>query len=288
MILVPSPAAAEDARELLHSGIELFNRARFQDSLATLKRAAGQPQDLRHRGRVRLYMGLCHAVLGDRAAARAAFSRALHADPELVLDARRMKRQIVELFEQVRADVKGRLVVTAGGPGARVFVDGRELGPAPLEQQLPVGRHRLLVLGPAGQQLHHAWIVIRAGSGTSFGVQLTGTPTPQRRRIWTWVAAGGAVVALGLGFGLWAWAEADHQEFLSTPDPARYDQLKQQIQARDTGAGVMFGVAGALTAASAILFYLEGRRSTEERRHRALVPVLQLSPAGVGIRVDLP
>ncbi len=225
LLALPCPAAAADCDAPLERGVQQFNQARFQRALKVLQGALGTRCNRRTRARIHLHLGFCHGVLGDRAAARAAFELALRADPSISVDRGRMKADLVNIFDEVRREI--------GATGVRP---------------------------PAA--------------------------APATRRVWTWVAAGGAVAALAAGLGLWAWAESDHDEFLATPDPLRYDELKSSIRARDTGAVVLFSVAGALTATAAALFFLEGRRGP--RRERAFVPRLRIGPTGVALEMRLP
>jgi len=290
-VAAPAPARAEpsDPGKLLRQAVELFDNAKFAASLALLNRAATRETRPLSLGRVRLYQGLCHAVMGQRSAARRAFTLALHADPDLKLDPQRFKRDFVEIFAGVRSSLRGRLQVEADGPGAQVHVNGRPAGLAPLTAEYPIGSHYILVRGPEGRILLKTVFVISPAATTRLDVRLGQGPAagPQRRRVWTWVAAGGALASLCVGIGMWAWADADHGEFLSTPDPARYDELEQGIRGRDTAAVVMFSLAGALAATAAVLFYFEGRPAPADSGPRpALAP--RLSASGLTWDLDLP
>jgi tetratricopeptide (TPR) repeat protein len=101
------------------------------------------------------------------------------------------------------------------------------------------------------------------------------TAPARRRRVWTWVTGAAAVVAAGVGLGLGLSANSGYDEFQSTTDPARYDELKESVPRRGHAATAMFSVAGALAVTSVVLFFVEGRPSSERR---------STSAAGVKVR----
>lgn len=140
------PAAARG----LQKGQRYFDRGNFRQARRTLARAlkgAKEPDLLKD---IHLYLGLCHAVRGDMEETRENFTQALWHDPELALDPEVFKPSLVEMFAEIKGGLRGKLVVGTSSPGAKVLLDGEELGPAPLEQAVPVGRHTLQVVTSDG------------------------------------------------------------------------------------------------------------------------------------------
>ncbi len=261
----PAEARAPDPEDLLRRGVALFDAGKFKAAIKVLVRAELANPSKHDLGQARLYQGLCLVVIGKSKAARRRFESALLADPDLSLDRQRFNGRIVELFEDVKGSLRGWVQVEADQAGARVSVNGRFEGEAPLALESRIGSQRLLVRGPDGRVVHRAMVVVTPGETASVTITLSPPGGAGSGRLWTWVAAGGAAASLGVGIGLWAWADADHDEFLTTPDPARYDELKEQIRQRDSAAVAMFCLAGGLAAASAVLYFVEGRRAVEER-----------------------
>jgi hypothetical protein len=142
LIGLTSTARAETAEYLLQQGIARFALADFEGSLGALHKAAAATREPRLLAQVELYTGINHAVLGDAALARAAFRRALAHDPRLELARARFKPQVVDLFQDVHASLRGTLEVVADSGGAVIFVNGKRVG---------TGRHRA----------HHAIGVLR-------------------------------------------------------------------------------------------------------------------------------
>lgn len=273
LLLVAQTARGEPdpGAPLLEQGVRAFDRGEFEQAQRLLERARLAARQDGTLGRIELHLGLTRAVMGDELEARGHFRRALDHEPTLSVDPQRYKPEVVRLFRETLAPLQGALSVTANTAGCRVEVDGRDLGATPLRRQLGIGRHTVRVIGPGGAVLRDEQVTLYPNRAAEIAVELAPTPRPHRprRRVWTWVAAGGAAAALGLGIGLYAWAGADHDEYLQTSDPQRFDELSDSIRRRDIAANVLWGVAGVLAATSVALFFLEGRaRPAGEGRAR--------------------
>jgi len=100
-----------------------------------------------------LRLAKSEADLGRGDAARGVLERMLRAAPALRVDPKlyppRFAAQVEEARSQLRALPQRRLRVTSTAPGARVFVNGREVGIAPVTVALAAGRYR--VAGLAGK-----------------------------------------------------------------------------------------------------------------------------------------
>ena len=310
----PPPARPPQVDELLKQGIEAFGLARFDDARGLLEQARAATKDPGRLGRVHLYFGLIEAVSGSRAKARGHFAMALSHDASLKLDPANFKQELVALLEQVRAQLRGQLLVHAATRPAQVLVDGKPAGPLPLVAQLLIGTHQVEIRAPDGRLLHSATVMVRPGrtarvvspaappptaARTSQPVNRAAPearPAPRRRRLLTWIAAGASAALLGTGLGLGISSSVDHGQW---EDACRSSQgiqscvaLARSIEDRDLAANVMFAVGGTLAATAVVLYFFEGRRGPEGRRRapRAapgprVVPVV--SPTGAGAALEL-
>jgi len=335
-VAAPRLAQAQDAERRIEEGVALFNGGEFERSLQVLRRVEPSIGSPRLLGRLHLYVGLDYAFLGRGRQARAAFATALGHDPGLELDPQQFKEDVVRLFRQVRGGMQGILRVEAD-TAARVVVDGREIGAAPVTLRLTIGYHRVELRGegdrrvatrvligngresrfrgrlgasapppPAasgvlvirstppgavvvvdGKRAGKAPLVLAVAPGThevvgrGAGREVVRSATVRdgqrvrvelelaattgdgsaapRRRIWTWVAAGAAVVFVAIGIGVWRWGAGEYDEYQTTTDPARIQQLADSIPPKYVSADVMIGLGGALAATAVVLYFLEGR-----------------------------
>jgi hypothetical protein len=151
--LAPVSRAFEEGRIL-------YEKAQPEQAIDALERAwaaLGDNAEFLKDGRLRvdvpLYLGLARISLGDSEGAAAAFADVVRADSAKVLDSLDYPPNITELFDRVRADLLAAelaslSVQTAESQPARVFLDGRLVGTAPLGvENLPPGDHTLLIDG---------------------------------------------------------------------------------------------------------------------------------------------
>jgi len=338
LFLCPAPAMAEDAEALLQKGIMQFRMGMFEESSQTFEQAAKATMDPGLLGRIQLNLGISHGVLKNTAKARAAFRAALEHDPSLTLKTGKIKGSVMELFRLVRAGIKGDLKVTADRPGARVRVDGEDVGAAPYLGRVPVGKHTVEVttadgklgfrqevlvrssalhkvngklvmffgrlrvtsappgarvlregrlLGttpyvnnkvPVGEHpltvaldgflAHHQTVRMERDKETAVVATLQSAPTtsPKRRLpVWTMVTAGAALAVAGLGIGMGVSATSAWDEYSTTTDRARHDELRDTVSTRATLANVSFATAGALAITAAVLYLFVESGNKEDR-----------------------
>ena len=190
LLLAPSVALAEDAEALLQKGIVQFRMGMFEESAQTFEQASRATVDPALLGRIQLKLGVSHGVLKQTDKARAAFRAALGHDPSLSLREGKVKGAIVTLFKEVRAGIKGDLRITADRPGARVRVDGQEVGTAPHRAKVPVGKHLVEVTSVDGKLGFRAEVLVWAnelravdGKLVMFFGSLRVTSTPAGARV---------------------------------------------------------------------------------------------------------
>jgi tetratricopeptide (TPR) repeat protein len=145
LLVLCGQARAEDAKTLHEEAVRLYNAGDFEQSIKVLERARGLTEEPKLLGRIELYIGVNHAVLERAEQAKKSFETALGFDPTLRLDSAKFKQQLVALFDEVLASLKGELEVTADRPGATVLLDWKEMGQAPFRGQVAIGAHKVAV-----------------------------------------------------------------------------------------------------------------------------------------------
>jgi tetratricopeptide (TPR) repeat protein len=113
---------------------------------------------------------------------------------EKVIEIRLGDKQKLDL--QLERLEHGALLVKTNVPGARVYLDEQLLGPAPIEEQAPPGRHRLRVSAD-GMKDYETEVRIGKGQTTKVLVRLN----PQPSRTSAWVSLGFSL-ALFIGGGV--------------------------------------------------------------------------------------
>ena len=184
LVVLPGPALADPAGDLLKQAIVRYIGVDFRGSLGLLHeaRARDATRDPRLLGKIHLYIGCNHAELGQDARAREAFAAALGHDPALDLDPQWFKPSLVKMFRQVRRGMHGQILVTAGAFGAVVLLDGREVGTAPFRGRASVGQHTVEVR--SGAVWEERTVVVAPGKLTRVNVRfklLTGRLTVRSR-----------------------------------------------------------------------------------------------------------
>lgn len=124
----------------------------------------------------------------------------------------------------------GTISVSSSPPGARVLLDGKELGTTPIRGALTHAGTRRLVLRKEGFEEHRQQARVPGHGEARVAVTLRpqsapatrpGSTQPDKVRLrpsgqgppprwfWTWFALGGAVAAAGVGLGMALWIQAD-------------------------------------------------------------------------------
>jgi len=301
VLALAGPCRAETARAraegLLGQGNRLHDQGKYQAALEAYRQA------------LRLYPS--YKIELNLALTLKAMDRPVEAAEHLerfVLNAAKIAApRMVDLARRHLAGLRARLArltVTCAMEGASVVLNGVVLGRTPLDRSvyLRPGRYSLRVEAP-GYRPFSGEILAEAADQPAVFVSLVRDPASRalpaardiggianssepshgkaaRRatpRVWTWVAAGGAAASLAAGVVLGILARSDHEAYLresvaSTRE--RFDALAESGPRKELAANVMFGVTGALTAASVILFLVEPRASSCEKRGLSLAPAL--------------
>ncbi len=166
--------------------------------------------------------------------------------------------------------VGSRLSIATRPPGAKVSVDGKEAGITPLKDySLRSGGHKVEV-ALAGHQTETRMIKARKGESLTLDLELkagaalaaatpapTDEPTPKpmdeptpepsnsgfRWPVYTSIAAGVALAGLAAGIALGVSANSAFDEFETTTDVERHQELKDQIPGLELGSNISFGLA---------------------------------------------
>jgi tetratricopeptide (TPR) repeat protein len=136
----------------LQRGVALYESGSVDEAARVLAQALPTLSSPRDRATAWLYRGLIHADRRDFATARRFFREALVEDPRVSPDRERVFPAVLELFAGVRQGVLGTLEVSASEKNARVVVDERSLGNAPMTARLPVGEHTVKVISADGDR----------------------------------------------------------------------------------------------------------------------------------------
>ena len=180
-------------------------------------------------------------------------------------------RTLEILQKQEAVQVLVPLTVTSRPDGARVFLDGREIGVTPLKSPVPAGRH-FLALEADGYERSSSEVEIKPEEPPTREVVLVAKigpavgPAPEgglSRRTWAWISMGlGA--ALGAGGGLAGWQARKKEGKLDDIDanPAlatkrEYDDIRSEGKTFALVADGLF-VGGALGLGTGVVLLLTG------------------------------
>ena len=182
------------------------------------------------------------------------------------LDALRVVDFTAGSHEALRVELKpaagtGRISVTAGGAAARVWLDGRQVGAAPLEFEVASGQEHVVEVDAGdGYMPWRRTVMVHPGRSMSLDARLTRRAAEPAADLsegghlnWGWVTIGAGATALVLGGALYGLAYKDYAAANDlNPDLPDYDaQFDDLVASGETykigayvgvGVGVVFGV----------------------------------------------
>ncbi len=221
----------------------------------------------------------------------------------LLLSADELDRYEVELLVEVGKSysiqgklkfVGGKLTVATKPDKAKVLLDGKQIGVTPLkEARVAAGDHelRLELEGHEAQTRK-----LKLAEGGSVALELTLKPPapaeppkpavtepatepvvvpkpedeqPSKGRsvpLWTIIAGGVALAVAGVGIGFGVASNSAYDEYKTTKDADRYDELEKEVPKLETAATVSFAVAGGLAVTAAVLYFLVDRPAMQEKK----------------------
>jgi hypothetical protein len=302
-------SAAEEAESLYRQALERLAAAEFEASIQLLEQARALTRSPSLLGRIHLQLGVNHEVMGKPEAARADFRAALEQDPELQADPRRLRASALQLFAEVRAGLRGDLVVACRtGAGGEVRLDGAKVGRPPWRSSLPIGGHQLEVA--RGRSDGGTWsekVVVAAGKRRAVAIDCASVPKvtvapaasrpqlpalppkpkvsprikwPRRPpHLWSWVLAGGAVTAGLAAIATGLAARSDHDEWqrqgAAGTDYQRWLELRDSGRRNQLATNVLVGVTAACAVGAVTLLLLDRPWRKAER------PRVHLTAGGV-------
>ena len=272
----PDPQRKAEASAHLKRGAELIDREDLAGALAQFEaayRLVPSPTILHN-------FGIVYQGLGRKAAALEAFERFLDEAINAPAAARAHAEQAVQTL---RGEV-AQLQVEADVAGARVVVDGREVGQTPLQKPvyLDPGPHDVAVDKAGLGSPHVQRVEARAGQRLEVAARLHQAPVPvstaapavepspvpseSERSRWqrpaAWATGTAAVVAAGLFVTTFVLRHQRVEDFngrgCGTDDPMKYDPACQGLLERadtmDRWAKISGAGAGALALGATLLF----------------------------------
>lgn len=275
---VGEEGAVRRAKEAFTAGLTLYRQSRFADAAAKFELA----QELSPRAGNLFNLGRCYEQLQATARALRAFREYLRLSPDSK-ERPEVLAAITRLEAELRRQGVQQVAVRAEPEGeARVEIDARDVGKAPVVVELPKGVHTFEVSaeGYAPARLEHlvdlertvdlSFILLpRAPSGSATAPRTAleaGLPSTSaelgRRYRWAWVSSAATALALLSAVGLGV-AQLLTQNELRAPVIPRSGAENQVLADRNdalaSGANVAYVGSGVLGITSVLLFIFEGR-----------------------------
>ncbi len=124
---------------------EAPGRARLEATLHRADAALDRATSAGEQAQLQAIRGQVLLALGRTEKAKAAFMAALRKEPAIELDAVRASPEALRLLDGARRELPAMVSVVIKAGSGSVIIDERDLGPAPLQTQLPGGLHQLQV-----------------------------------------------------------------------------------------------------------------------------------------------
>lgn len=275
----PSDEAKAEASSHFRRAVDLFQDGLFRPALVELKRA----YEIAPNYRVLYNIGQAHMALGEFVEAIQAYEEFLKQGGSEIDAARRSELQ--GQLEQLRRNT-ALVAIRVSEPGAMVSVDGKEVGKAPLADNvvLSVGQHRISALAEdgssaseemnvAGGDFREVTLTLVAAAAAA-GPVLEAESVPEKppmaaRKKWAigLLGSAGALAVVGGGLALSARsANDDYQKALNTEpgDPDAIQSAHDQLSRRALAADVMFGAALAVGVTGVVLMFVKGRTQADQ------------------------
>lgn len=284
----PAPSATDDdtaaAKKYFQWAQSLYKQARYSESIAKFEEA----YRLKPHPTIFFNIGRCYEQLNDLPRALKNYRDYLRIAPdakdrELVTDA------IANLERRLKEQGVQQLAVLTDPAGARVTVDDKYVGLAPLTLELKPGNH-LVALSKEGFEPIEKNVVLAADKSMEMNVSLktksaevskppppppplvtstTLTPksevvkpvepaTTAPKRTFTWVAAAVGGASLGAAVTMGVLSQSASTQLRASLHPMDQAQaLHDQAQSLALGANIAYAVAATGLVTAVVLFFLE-------------------------------
>jgi hypothetical protein len=171
----PPPPSAEDSR--LKRATAAFSDADFDLCLREVDAGVkGSGADDHTLAELFLTRARCLAALQRFGPVEEALTHALEHDPEARLDPKRVLPTLVVTLDSLKVRLRGELNVQVRTPGALIAVDGEEIGAAPANRSVAIGRHHVVAHSPDGVQTVAEDAVVRPNRTTPLLLALPPRP----------------------------------------------------------------------------------------------------------------
>lgn len=271
----------KSARDLFEAAEKLYRQKKYAAAVVKFE----EVQALRPHAVVMFNIARCREQLGEAAAALRWYREYLRVE-EGAKDQEQVLQAVVRLERKLREQGVQQLTVITDPPGARVEINGRDLGAAPVTTELAEGEHSVAVSAPGYEtaQQRHAHPLLRA---TDLRISLARIPEPAPRAEpppaaqpvpeaavavapepappaprmkFKWLAGGAAAAAAVTGVGFGVSARGARLSLVEAQAPleqsvaqAYHDRALQHARV----ANVAYATACGAAVAAAILFLLD-------------------------------
>jgi tetratricopeptide (TPR) repeat protein len=279
-----APDEKEQARIHFQKGLENYTDGDYRTALIEFERAYA----LHPTYRLLYNLGQVAYELRDYTATERYFSQYLAEGKDEIPSDRRTE------VEQDLARVRARIAsvsLTTNQPGARLFVDDREVGRSPLKEscRLSAGQHRIQAQQPGYSPVSRV-IEVAGGDDVTFrldfGPRTATAPASTQAEsktnwpLWTGIATG--VFAAGAaGFGYAAYRDSSNYEDALQRETSRseLDDLANGAQNKAIVADVLLGAAIVTGTVTVILLLTGGSKEQKGREAASLLG----TPRSVGL-----
>ncbi len=150
----PSTASLTELERASSGAIAAYQAGDYEGAITTLRAVLDDveklpdgPDTFKMWSKTMLRLARYEQTVGRRTEAQALLERLVRADPAVKVDTTQYPPSFAKQVDEVRASVEKqktrKLTVTSAQKGARVYVDGRDVGPAPVVVSVPPGKYRV-------------------------------------------------------------------------------------------------------------------------------------------------
>ncbi len=274
-------AGPEEAKVHFERGAQAYKEARYEEAIEGFSKAyAEDPKP------ILLYnIAQAYERLGDTANALRAYRDFLREGPSDE-DREVIDKRIHNLEKRLQSRGLQQLSVFASPTGARVFVDGKQVGEAPWTGELAPGRHRIrvehegygtyereLLLGPdRAQDMDVTLKADGAVSPTPAPGPQADTGTEPTISVWTWTALGVTTAALATSVVFELSRQGAESDAEDASTQLAYQDAYSSMESRQTASRIFLGLGAVAAVASGVLLYLDLNRDSDTKVGFACAP----------------
>ena len=245
---------AEQARVASEKAVQAYREARYKEAIELFEQAnrlAPHPD-------LMFNIGQAYEKMGDVANALRAYKEYLRLAPA-ASDRATVEASIKNLEGRLQARGVQQVRVASTPPGAKVVVDGKELGTTPWTGELAPGRHTL-VLRVAGKPDASRTFDLSKDRALAIDVDLSTTAAPADEggiKPWTIVALGLGVAGLGAAVGFEVARQGAEDDALADPTQVGYADAYETMEQHQTLSRVFVGVGGGLLVLGGVFLAID-------------------------------